>query len=158
MTTKTEFLDKLTNFARQRSGIEFGNYGDWQSFNSERRSITADLARFNVLVRSVIHSGITYEDLIAATRAFSGRLSWDGESFSYCAGQYFPTEYRKAACAVLAAALWEYVRNYCMPKSSGTVERNGMTFEAYDGISGGDWLRRYFRREFGRGIAARYFD
>lgn len=25
-------------------------------------------------------------------------------------------------------------------------------------ISGGDWLRRYFRREFGRGIASRYFN
>lgn len=25
-------------------------------------------------------------------------------------------------------------------------------------ISGGDWLRRYFRREFGRGIASRWFN
>lgn len=25
-------------------------------------------------------------------------------------------------------------------------------------ISGGDWLRRYFRREFGRGIASRFFN
>lgn len=28
----------------------------------------------------------------------------------------------------------------------------------YDGISGGDWLRRYFRQQFGRHIAARWFD
>lgn len=25
-------------------------------------------------------------------------------------------------------------------------------------VSGGDWLRRYFRREFGRGIASRFFN
>ena len=26
------------------------------------------------------------------------------------------------------------------------------------GLSPGDWLRRYFRREFGRGIASRWFN
>lgn len=29
----------------------------------------------------------------------------------YCTGQYFPTEYRRAACAVLSQALWDYRRD-----------------------------------------------
>lgn len=37
----------------------------------------------------------------------------------YCTGQYFPTEYRRAVCAVLASALWDYVREHCMPKVAG---------------------------------------
>jgi hypothetical protein len=43
-------------------------------------------------------------------------------SIGYCTGQYFPTEYRRAVCAVLASALWEYTRGKAMPAPSFTVE------------------------------------
>lgn len=41
----------------------------------------------------------------------------------YCAGQYWCTEYRAAACAVLASALWTYTREECMPPVSGYIVR-----------------------------------
>lgn len=72
----------------------------------------------------------------------------------YCTGQYFPTEYRAAACAVLAAVLWSYFRaNMPQPDSS---DREGNP--RYAGLSAGDYLRKQARREFGRGITSRWFN
>ncbi len=34
----------------------------------------------------------------------------------YCTGQYFPTEYRKAAARLMASVLWTWVREQCMPE------------------------------------------
>lgn len=72
----------------------------------------------------------------------------------YCAGQYWPTEYRRATCAVLASAIWEYWRATCMPEP--TIGPNGDQF--YAGMSPGDFLRRTAMREFNRGIARRWFQ
>ncbi len=62
----------------------------------------------------------------------------------YCTGQYWPTEYRKAVCAVLASALWNRKRAD-MPDDTGK-------------LSYGDWLRDQFRREYGIGIGKRWFQ
>jgi hypothetical protein len=90
-------------------------------------------------------------------------------------------------CAVLAQALWDYTRDHCTPQPSAyallsyethparkvatyateaeatakCAARGGYPFsvcDLIDGLSPGDWLRRYFRREFGRSIAARWFN
>ena len=96
----------------------------------------------------------------------------------YCTGQYFPTEYRRAVAAICAGALWDWVRDKAMPPRAYTVagKKEYATLEeataaaraylpaivsieeTYRGLSGGDWLRRYFRREFGRGLASRFFN
>jgi hypothetical protein len=151
---KQAILDTLRKFARQRPGLDFGNYGDVSAYRSELRAITRDLAHAQTLLKAVEwQDGIDANDLIgAALGAFSGRLSIRlGEAYpggvmiDYCAGQYFPTEYRKAVCAVLASALW-------------TRYREGMSNDAIDGKSPGDRIRAHFRRQFGRGIASRYFN
>ena len=154
----------LSAFARQRPGLDFANYGSVSSYRSELRQITKDLQHARTLIRAVELSSITAESLLAAFSAYSGRLSYDAatNSLNYCAGQYFPTEYRKAVCAVCASALWAHVRAYSMP--APTVKQHGKAGEpmrtehVYDGLSAGDWLRRKFRREFGRGIASRWFN
>jgi hypothetical protein len=72
----------------------------------------------------------------------------------YCTGQYWPTEYRRAVCAVMASALWEHTREHCMPK-----KKDGPGGPAlYDGKTAGDFIRARFRKEFGRGIASRWFQ
>jgi hypothetical protein len=103
----------------------------------------------------------------------------------YCTGQYWPTEYRRAVAAVCASALWYHVAGTCMPEPSAwevvdytdcpprVVKRYATEAEArdaaasgyplsdhplYDGLGAGDWLRRHFRREFGRAIASRFFS
>ena len=147
---KETILAALYAFATQRPGLEFANYGDCKSYNSEMRGITKTLREFRQLYRQVELSGITAENLMDASRsAFSGRLQFverGGKvAVDYTTGQYFCTEFRKAACAVLAAALWDYKRSFCMPADLGK-------------LSPGDWLRKSFRREFGRSIQSRWFD
>ena len=144
---KQAILNALSAFVRQRSGLEFANYGDISVYRSEQRRITRQRHDFRELAYYVELSGITAEQLQnAAKSAFSGRLSLvergDKVGVDYCTGQYFPTEYRAAACAVLAAALWNYFRSD-IPQ---------------DAEKPGNLLREKFRRIFGRGIQSRWFN
>lgn len=149
MDKREQILTALAAFIRQRPGLEFGNYGDWRAYRSEMRSITRDMHIANKLLAQVAWrtSTIGEQDLRQAFRAYSGRLTLvdreDGSlALDYCTGQYFPTEYRKAVCAVLAQALWDAKRD-SMPSSDPTP---------------GTTMRQQFRREFGPQIASRYFS
>lgn len=93
----------------------------------------------------------------------------NGTRIDYVTGQYFPTEYRKAATAILASALWDHYRENCMPVSDDDIrfkdnDKAQMQYwfktDSVRGrwLSAGDWLRAHFRREFGRGIANRWFS
>jgi hypothetical protein len=158
---KTNILEALHAFIRSRPGLEYGNYGDPVAYRAEMRGITRDLQDARTLLRGIERAhGITGRNLLDAARfAYSGRLNiqtLDGDKvrIHYTTGQYYPTEYRRAVAAVAAAALWDYVRDHCSPAPD--IAADGR--RTYQGLSGGDWLRRYFRREFGRGIASRYFN
>jgi hypothetical protein len=196
---KQTLISNLRKFARQRPGLEFGNYGDAKSYRAEMRAITRDLAHAETLLRAVQYDdSISVQDIIDASRsAFSGRLEieacmhgqsgattcgkcghvWcdrcdpapsamchkcngrgpsrhkpNGLRIDYCTGQYFPTEYRKAVCAVLASALWG---NRCR---TAYEVLGPAAHETINGQSPGDRIRAHFQREFGRGIASRYFN
>jgi hypothetical protein len=160
--TKTEICSLLRAFINQRPGLDFDNHGDVSAYRSKLRGITRDRREALYILQAVEwRDGITADDIRAAfPRAFMGRLELkeDGAkpALSYCAGQYFPTEYRAAAAAVLASVLWAYMRE-CMPKPTGGDGVN--TSHTYEnGLSAGEWLRRHFRREFGRGIQSRWFN
>ena len=146
---REQIITALHSFARQRSGMDFRNYGDVSAYRSEQRSITKDLHDARTLLRAVQLSSISDDTLKGAFRAFSGRLSIEdtpkGVRLKYCTGQYFPTEYRKAVCAVAAAALWDHYRE-------------SFVAAARPGESAGDAIRRCFKREFGRSIANRWFS
>lgn len=157
--TKEQICTLLDAWISQRPGLDFRNYGDVRAYRAEVRSIGRDLQDARQLLRAVELSGITAEQLAEAfPRAYSGRLSLiehkGRPALDYCTGQYWPTEYRRAACAVLASALWDYKRDYCMPAPQ--ILENGD--KRYNGKSAGDWLRSSFWREFGRTIAARWFN
>lgn len=138
---KDQILTALRAFIRQRPGLEFCNYGDVSAYRSESRDITRDRHHAEELLHRVEYSDITAEQLIhAANHAFGGRLSIvplnDGVRIEYTTGQYWPTEYRKAVCAVLSSALWDHWRT---PESTG------------------DSLRRTARLEVSRAVANRWF-
>jgi hypothetical protein len=152
---KSTLIAMLYRWIAQRPGLEFGNYGDVSAYRSELRSITKDGAIAKQLLRFIeIRDSITAADIVAAfPRAFSGRLTLeqraDGKwSLSYCTGQYWPTEYRRAVCAVLSSVIWDYYRSD-MPSEEELAKRK---------LSAGDYLRKTCAREFGRGIAARFFN
>ena len=162
---RARILAALDAFTRQRPGLEYGNYAsDWRDIEGRRayfremRSITRDLHDFRALLAAVSwRSSITADDLRAGFRAYSGRLTLHEESsaggsqsprawLEYCTGQYFPTEYRKAACAVLGSVLFYYFRS--------CLEEGGKL----DGANDGGKIRAYARRELGRRLQARWVD
>lgn len=96
----------LVAFAAQNPGLDFRDYGDGPAYRSEGASIAKDWKRFLAALSEATAEGVTEEAVIAAApRAFSGRLEWKGDRWAYCVGQYFPTEYRKAAATLLEYAL-----------------------------------------------------
>ena len=135
---KAAIINALAQWIAQRPGLEYENYGDPVSYRAEARAIGKDLQDARTLLRYVDASQITGDQLTYAFRAFSGRLSWDGAKLSYCTGQYWPTEYRKAACAVLAQA----IRSCWRDSMTGIV---------------GDRIGKRARNTFGLGIASRWF-
>jgi hypothetical protein len=153
-TARQRIIDALYRFASQRPGLEFGNYGDWKAYRAEMRSITKDLHEARALLRRIELSGMSADTLRGGFRAYSGRLTLTetdgGVRLSYCTGQYWPTEYRRAVCAVAAAALWDYYRDNA-PVDAGPIETHSNLQNV------GDYIRRTARREFGRGIASRWF-
>jgi hypothetical protein len=130
-------LAALDTWIRQRPGLEWGNYGgDGSAYRAELRDIARDRRDALALLRAVETCGrIDAAMLREAFRAFSGRLSLvdksahynDGSTYykfglSYVTGQYWPTEYRKAAAAVLAAAWWDGLRETMPPESAYQVQ------------------------------------
>lgn len=140
---KHDILEALRAHVNGRPGLEFANYGDIRAYRAESRQILRDKRDFEQLFNAVSwRDSLTADDLQAATRAYSGRLQIkEGPerrvTVEYCTGQYYPTEYRKAACAVLAAALWDYWR---------------------DGCKTGDDIRKKAAKELGGRIASRWFN
>lgn len=142
---KSAIMRALATFIAQRPGLEPANYGTRASYVSEMRSITRDRNDAEELWRYVDRSSITADELRTAfSQAFMGRLSWDDErqTLDYYTGQYFPTEYRKAVCAVLASACWYWFRDNT-PQPALPVNL-------------GDKIREAFHRNFSRGVAKRW--
>ena len=111
MNNKEKVIAAIRKFIGQRSGISFADYqtGDWkasrEAFMGDYRPMLRDGQDARVLLAAVSgRDGISFANIVEATNAFSGRLSVmvtsDVISLEYTTGQYFPTEYRKAACAV----------------------------------------------------------
>ena len=157
MDKKQQIIAALYAFIGQRPGLEYGNYGEPVSYRAEQRAITKDRHQARQLIRDVeLRDSISADDIINASKgAYSGRLTiveraGGAIAIDYCAGQYFPTEYRRAVCAVMASVLWNWKRAQCMPDSF-----KGATVPP---TSPGDYLRAGFKREYGRGMAARWFS
>lgn len=162
LPTKAHLIALLASWIAQRPGLEFANYGDVSSYRSEMRSITKDGAVAKQLLRYVeMMDSISAEDIIEGFRAFSGRLSLvlrnDEWTLDYCTGQYWPTEYRRAAAAVLSSVIWNYWRSD-IPMSDKSAEELQAFLKMHKAANAGDYLRKKAVREFGRGRVASFFN
>lgn len=129
-------LAGLRAFVRQRPGFDFNNYGDVASYRQDVRRAGKQLSDAETLLAQVQWRSITAEDL---KRAAINRLTWESGKWEYVAGQYWCTEYRAAACSVLASVLW----SYC---AKGSPQSDGKA------------IRKQMRKEYGRGLASRWFN
>lgn len=142
MATKQTIIDALHQWINQRPGLEFGNYGNVSSYRAELRSIGRDLQHARAMVNYVAwHDSITAEMILDAAND-GGRLTLtvngDKVRIDYVTGQYWPTEYRRAVCALMSSVIWAWLRENCEYKT-------------------GDDIRKAARRELGQSIANRWF-
>ena len=147
--SKNDLCAALRAWVNQRPGLDFSNYGDVTSYRSELRGITRQRADALQMLRAVeLRDSITAADMLAELQSNS-RLFWDMEKsrLEYVTGQYWCTEYRRAAAAMLASVLWNFYRVHCMPLKASNP-----------GFSAGEYIRRALRKEFGRGIGSRWFN
>lgn len=115
-------FDALQSFINEKPELDPADYGchpdqrsytvgprwwdNYRSMQSELRAIKNDGTR----AREALREAREYPENAAILaeafdRAFSGRLSWTGTDLEYTAGQYYPTEYRKAACECFGVLL-----------------------------------------------------
>lgn len=140
--TKSEICAMLRAFVAQRSGLDWRNYAsDWHdstgmsALQSDRNRILQHGRDARTLLTFVEHSPMPVDFIVHELKG--GRLTFDSSrhALDYCAGQYFPTEYRVAVCRTLANAIWRFCRNNVKPD-----------------------VRTFARETFGRGIASRWFN
>ena len=141
--TKSEVCALLRKFIAQRSGLDWRNYAsDWRdtagmsALRSDKRTILRHGQDARALLSFFENWSSIPVDYLLSELSEGKRLSFDParNAIDYCAGQYFPTEYRAAVCRAMAEALWRYHVNL------GTVNVRAWSIET-----------------FGRAIASRWF-
>ena len=143
MTTLEQYTAALRAFIMQRPRFEPANYaGCASAYRADYRRCLADrddALQLLAYVSRATDSAIMQASIADALR--SGRLEWNAETaeLDYCTGQYFPTEYRNAACQLLARALWAYWRG----NAPADCSREVMTRIARD-VLGKRLARRWF--------------
>jgi hypothetical protein len=139
MTTTHDYATALSTFVAQRSGIDYRDYGERDAYMSDYRPMLQAGKDARAMLAYVSRSH-TITPAMWADAMRGTRLDYDTATgrFEYTTGQYFVTEYRAAACRLLASLFFERARD-----SEGRVDR--------------DKLRTFARRELGRGIARRWF-
>ena len=138
--TLLEITSALRAFIHQRPGFEPGNYaGAPAAYRADYRKCLRD--RDDALAMlAYVERASDAENMERHLRdaLSSGRLVMlDDGTLDYTTGQYWPTEYRNAACRVLARALFWYTFN--------------------TDTKGGHAARRIACNALGRGIAKRWF-
>ena len=140
--TKSEICTMLRAFVAQRSGLDWRNYAsDWRdksgmdALRSDRSRILQHGRDARAILVFVEHSPMPVNFIMRELE--TGRLTFDSarKALDYCAGQYFPTEYRAAVCRTLANAIWRFYRDNVTPD-----------------------VRAFARETFGRAIASRWFN
>lgn len=139
---RDDIIQALERHIARRSGM------DWRNYNGNRAAFMGD---YNPMIRAGREarqmlayirprSSIGADQLLEAMG--NGRLTYDPErrEIDYCVGQYWATEYRAAACQVLARAIRAYLREPYPGRTLNPAE-----------------LYRSATRELGRGLASRWF-
>jgi hypothetical protein len=111
----------LQEFAEQRPGLEFGNYGCRQSYASERRTIQKQLRHARLILEACNSLGVSDECWNYAME--TDRLKIRNGVVDFTACQYFPTEYRLAVCRVAMSAIWAHFLTVGC-KTRGEIARN----------------------------------
>jgi len=155
-----DVFNLFDKWIRQRAGLDPRNYfSDWRdrdgrwAYQQEARQIQADGRRARKALEQARMYPFDAAAMVEATGAFSGRLrlvavgsaaAWTIQ-IDYCTGQYWPTEYRKAAATVLERYA-EAVRPKMTP--GGRVPGSMSELQAMNRAAGGHFFDRESMRCF----------
>lgn len=147
MSESIAVFEALKKFINQDAGLERGNYDSWQSYFREANAIKRDGTNARKALREAMQYPFDAEKLADAFKsAFSGRLEWNGKELEYTPGQYYPTEYRKAAYAVLAQYI-HAVKPKFVPET-GTIFYTAADIERAADRAGSHFFDRDTKRFF----------
>ena len=182
----SEVFQALESWIKQRPGVDPRDYGDGRdrlrAYRQEVRAIGQDRKR---AMKALDEARGLYpaEPAILADsfRAFSGRLEWKSATLrcgyceygcthcnqtgkvermqlEYCTGQYWPTEYRKAAAAVLETYVSGWRRHYALLHPPTFTYRTIEDVKAANRAVGGHWFdadtMRFFHTKIESGLVA----
>lgn len=153
--TKSELLALLYSFVNQRPRLDFADYGDVSLYRLWVRKITRQRSDALTMLRQVeLRDSITAADMVAAfrNRLTLARTKKGKLCLEYCAGQYWATEYRAAVASLASSLLWHYWRE------CADCVKDGKPTESAGIVNVASYIRQKAKREFGRGIASRWFN
>lgn len=110
------FVSLLSNFVHQRPGFNLCNYSSMRDYRADYYQALKFKQAYDLLL-SQAERMFYFDDINAKLgdrlKNNSGRLSFNTESndLEYCTGQYFPTEYRRAAFYVLFYTVLDLIRD-----------------------------------------------
>lgn len=111
----TTCFENLFSFVDQRPGFDLANYGSYKDYRKDYSECLKDKNSFYELLSwaaSLIDVADLQKRVYEYLKNNSGRLFCDDAGkITYHVGQYFPTEYRNAACRVVSNVLWQIVRD-----------------------------------------------
>ncbi|NBW07837.1 MAG: hypothetical protein EBR82_07400 [Caulobacteraceae bacterium] len=153
----TIIFNALETWINRRPGLEYANYGNQTAYRSELRSIAKDRREALAALAEARSLTPRHELLLASfPAAFSGRLEWDGAKLDYCTGQYFPTEYRKAAAAVLRRYIHQCKVTEAAERPRTYIYNSMADVRRANEESGGCWFdkssMRFFKSRIETGI------
>lgn len=139
--TRSQIIDALYAFIESRPGFDPANYaGAPEAYRADYRRALRHLHDARAMLKAIHwRESIDADDIL---RSAHHRIEFvpagNVARVDYTTSQYYPVEYRAAACATLASTLWDYFREKCGAKT-------------------GDDIRRMARMELGRSLASRWF-
>lgn len=161
-------LAALIDYAAQNAGLDARNYfSSWsdrdgrRAYNEDGRSILNDWRDVKRALADCGSVGVLDAEVIEASKsAFSGRMTWTGDHWDYCTGQYWPTEYRRATAVVLEQAA--RLKRQSLPPETMTMITSIAELAALNKRNGGCWFdkgsMRFFGTSFESGIVrGKYF-
>lgn len=110
------FVSLLSGFVYQRPGFNLCNYSSMRDYRADYYQALKFKQAYDLLL-SQAERMFYFEDLNKKLgdrlKNNSGRLSFNTKSndLEYCTGQYFPTEYRRAAFYVLFYTVLDLIRD-----------------------------------------------
>ena len=138
---RSQIIQALHAFIESRPGFDPVNYARApEAYRADSRRALRHLHDARAMLKAIgWRDSIGADDIV---RAKHYRIDFvpagNVARVDYTTGQYYPIEYRAAACATLASTLWDYFREKCGAKTA-------------------DEIRRMARMELGRSIAGRWF-